>query len=307
MKPQMQGKSSPLAWCNKICGVILLLIGCAGVALYSMFTPVYKPISCDVSAGLDGIYIPGVWPLGLNPSSDASLAVQINLRCSNPNPISLVIHKAFGTVYVGKDKLVLDTAVAMPESYLHANSKGSIFTESTIRLDPAMVAKVFPDMLLGNGVPILFELDGRATISLPFLFGASGTPLIRFSCGMTLASAPHMIVNPDAPIMGPMTCADTLTRVDVLPVDADDDKMFDRSIALAESVKNVVTSTMMLLGFVCGPILLCWGSQSCCCCLCRRRQQAREVVASKVDAQTVGAHSHSATLPARGVDAHFDV
>jgi hypothetical protein len=277
-----------------------------------IFTPVYRPIACDVTAALDGINIPGVWPPPwqhqngvenvmenflqtlsgdfIQKMSQSGLFLNIDLSCSNPNPISVKIDKAHGSVYVGKAKTEVGTVLALPTSFMPAYSNGSIRTKDRIPLDPSVALNILPELLSAEtGLPIWFQLNGTTTISLPFLLGIRGSPFIRISCGMSFASVPHMIAKPDGPLIGPMSCADTMNHVSVKPLDAPDDHFIDKFLALAEAVKNVISITMMLLGFTCGSILLCcsgpcWSSWSQLCL----RRQARDQVADASDSKSVG-------------------
>lgn len=319
-KSTMQDAQLKAGCCARVCGAMLLVVGGIGLAVYLNFTPVYKPITCHVDAGLDGFQSPGIekllpgspgwqppWedPSGVenllqgfsgnflhNSASQSGVSLNISLTCSNPNPISVHINKARGTVYAGADRTLLGTMTALPTSYMPAHSTGSIQTKENIRLDPSIAAKILPQLILRTGLPIWFQLNGTATISLSFLSAVRASPSIQMSCGMHLASVSNVISQPTGPLVGPMSCADSFDNLGMKPVDAPKDNKTEKLLALAESVKNVICGTMMFLGFICGPILLFSGRW----CFCNR-QQASDASASKGDARKT---AKSPALPTDG-------
>merc|ERR1712072_136032 len=159
---------------------------------------------------------------------------------------------------------------------------GRIQTESSVVLESALARQVLPQMLIGDGVPLQFDVAATVTASL---FGASVTPTIRLNCGMMLASAKDMLMHLGGPVMGPMSCADP-GHLAIPDIDAKDDHKLEKYLALAENVKNVVAIVFAFLGFTLGPFFVfrvCWPRRGFCCC-CRRsqkKQQIREVVAAK--------------------------
>jgi hypothetical protein len=311
--PKVQAVYSKAGCCNIFCGVMMLMVGCAGLAIYLVLTPVYKPITCDINVGLDGVRIPSVWPppweeqngvqnllQTLTGHSQSDVQLHLNLLCSNPNPISVHIDKAIGVVYAGTDKIRIGTVTALPTSSMPAYSNGSIQTKDQIPVDPAITIKIMPELILETGVPIWFQVNGTATISPPFFPGLSASPSIRISCGMHLSTVRNIITQSNEPLTGPMSCADTMDDIDMKPVGAPEDRTFDKILALAESIKNVICITMMLLGFVCGFFLLSRSGRSWC--FCHRRQQARDVTATKTDARKVDVLAQSEAAPGGGDD-----
>jgi len=273
--------------CSYLCASFFLLVGFLGVLIYMLFTPVYKPVTCNVSAGmLDAISVPGQSPSDqipflpsipfVEPASKPGVTIHISLTCHNPNPISVSVHEALGTVYIGAEKAKVGT-IEVQDSVLPAYSNGTMPTKDSVVLDPALVQKDMLRQALLGGVPMQFELAATATISL---FGASGTPTIQIRCGMMMASATSKILDPHGPMMGPMSCstADDLT---ILPIYAQKEETFKKYMALAETVKNVVAISCMFLGFVLGSFFIYRGIRSQGCC--RRCHQVQDVTSSRTE------------------------
>jgi hypothetical protein len=268
------------ACCYHTCGIFFFLIGILGLAIYVLFTPVYKPVTCDVSGGmLTGVSIPGLGGLEqipllgdiLKQSNKLGAAVQISITCRNPNPISVTVHDMVGTVFIGTDKTEVGT-VEIKSASLPAHGSGVIAADNSVVLDPALATKVLPLMLIGDGVPLQFDIMGRVTV---LFLGMGGTPAIRLRCGMMLASAINMLLHPHGPVVGPMSCSES-DDIKIPDLYAEDDHTFEKYLALGESIKNAVTVALMLLGFLSGCFFFSVGCRLRGRCRCRKQAQEND-------------------------------
>merc|ERR1719375_1349701 len=103
-------------------------------------------------------------------------------------------------------------------------SSGSIYSRASVDLNPALLEKVLPNMLL-SGIPIQIEFKAHGAISMPFLLGLSVSPVIHQTCGMELASLTNIVTHPDR-ILGPMACANDFDSLKIPPAEAEDTKLF---------------------------------------------------------------------------------
>lgn len=297
--------------CSNVCGFFLFLMGLLGLGIYWLFTPVYKPIECDLVGGVfDGFQIPGapVLPFPIpffSPSEKAGVSIRINVQCNNPNPISVHAHRSTGTVYAGPEMTNMGTVEVFPQTYMPAWSNGSIYSKATLVFDQALWQTVLPQMLLGNEIPIRIKFAMTADLSMPFLLGASVTTTIRKSCGMNVKSVIDLITDPSGHVVGPMACADSFDDLDIPPTDAEDKTK--KTLEMAERVKDVVSISMMIIGFILGPLLMCRGADPRGCFRCCRRHAAREAEIPGVKAQEICMSTQAAASTSRGDEGILNV
>jgi len=290
-------------WCCGACGLValasgifLLLVGIWFTHLYQRFTPIYRPITCQ----LEPPKVDKFWfdhgLVGLH------LKLTAVTTCQNPNPYSVVINSSQASqIFMGKDRTPAGAVTEIPAATLPAGGSGSIAAVLTITPTADLIGSLIGGFFGGGEIPVYLENNLDLQIDINLLLGNFSTSRsFSKACGMNLKLRGFA-----QPAVGQMACADdwdglTIPAVgnakrdlDTLVFSASD--MASEEVEAGNKVKNLAMTIGMVLGYGLGGVFFLMGAYIfyLLCCKARSARVVTMKVAAKDGAMTAGASEAS--------------
>mmetsp|Transcript_98677 Transcript_98677/g.276344 ORF Transcript_98677/g.276344 Transcript_98677/m.276344 type:complete len:329 (-) Transcript_98677:99-1085(-) len=264
------GKSAPSGAKRWLCcsvvssllGCLLIVIGIWGTVLNRRFTPVYRPIRCQVG-------MPEVKRMWSDRPLMQGLHIQlVSLTvCANPNPYSVKIRGTkSGGLYMGSQMSPVGNITRIPEATLPADGQGTI--EADMLISPtkeALGSAAAMALGLTHHVPLYLENNLAIDVDAKVLFAhVKAKRSINKDCGLNLKMSGFL-----HPVPGPMTCADTWDQLVLLHADAERvnpnelvfsaDRLGSDDVDEAEELKTESLAAMMGVGFGLGIVFFIAG------------------------------------------------
>ncbi|CAE8589944.1 unnamed protein product, partial [Polarella glacialis] len=250
-------------------GVLLICAGIFHTFLLIKLTPVYTSTECgDQTGELKELSV------GINT---IHLALEISVRCTNPNPYKIdILSSTPGRVFVG-DKMEVQVGhlVVIPGSYLSEQGTGTVRVQMNADIAGQTANALLPHFLEDSAVPLLMELQFNVGISVNFgLMGSWGTTApFKKSCGMHMMGLlVNQFVDADDKSskgrLGPLVCRESFEGIEIPAVGEADETPKDgrmgfsaaqvapSEVEAGELLKNFSLGSIICLSFLSGFVLL---------------------------------------------------
>mmetsp|Transcript_71616 Transcript_71616/g.180851 ORF Transcript_71616/g.180851 Transcript_71616/m.180851 type:complete len:268 (+) Transcript_71616:137-940(+) len=235
-------------------GFLLVLLAVWATLLFQRLTPLHTPIICETGSATVR-----------TATSDSDIELVLSSKCENHNAyhVETTISKE-GRVFMGKDFILVSSAIEIPRSMLPASGSGSVDLHIKLNVTVDTLGSLLGFVFAGKEVPIYIESRVDVVIDtnlLPFARSSSGLggfktmQAMHERCGFNL-QMPSRI--------GPMSCAGSFDQLELQSVSAhakkDSGLSFDRVtgsvIDEVTHTKDVALISAMSIGYGVGIVLV---------------------------------------------------